>query len=289
MPSVGEILEDAARRFERAGIGSPRLDAELLLAEAMGIDRVRLLARSAEPAPGAALPAFEAFAKLREARKPVAYILGRKEFWSMDLRVNEAVLVPRPETELVVEACLEGSADSPPRVAVDVGTGAGPIALALARELPGTEIHATERSEAALAVARLNAGRLGLAGRIRFHLGDLLEPLSRSRRAGWADLVASNPPYVARGEPVDEEVRLWEPEEAVYGGGTGLEVIERLVPQAAQALAPAGRLVLEISPEREAPLLGLLEATRGWSDVVVKQDLAGRPRVVVARRAEERR
>jgi len=285
VPSVGDILEEAAGRFERRGISSPRLDAELLLAEAMGMDRSRLLARAAEEVPEAALPAFEAFARARESRKPVAYILGRREFWSMELHVSEAVLVPRPETELVVEACLDAPAGETPNLAVDVGTGSGAIALALARELPGTEIHATERSAAALAVARLNAERHDLASRIRFHEGDLLEPILSSGLSGRVGLIASNPPYVASGETVDEEVRLWEPAEAVFGGETGFEVIERLLPQASEALAPGGRLVMEMGPGQEARVVALLESAGAWEEVGVRKDLAGRPRVAMARRS----
>ena len=289
MPTVGAILEEASRRFELRGISSPRLDAEVLLGWALGLDRARLLAHTDEPVDAGAVERFGLMSGLRESRKPVAYILGRKEFWSMELEVNEDVLVPRPETELVVEKSLEllGAApsSSPSPILVDVGTGAGPIALALAHEVRSAEIHATDVSAAALEVARRNASSLGPSSRIRFHLGDLLEPILDAGPPGRIDLVVSNPPYVGIGEQVDEEVRLWEPPAAVYGGASGLEVIERLVPQASRALAPGGHLVLEVSRERVAGLREIIEGAGMWEDFQVSDDLAGLPRVATARRA----
>ncbi len=216
----------------------------------------------------------------REGGTPAQYITGHQEFWGMDLIVTPAVLIPRPETEHVIERVLEcvGRASSPaaPRI-VDVGTGSGCIALALAKEFPGAEIHATDISPAALEIARANAARHQLEARIQFHQTDLLLGLER----GSFNFVVSNPPYVGESEAdeVQLEVRKHEPRNAVFAGATGLEVIERLVPQARESLKPGGWLVMEISGSIAGPVKELLP---GWNDVQVMKDLQGISRVVSA-------
>ena len=222
---------------------------------------------------------------------PAQYITGHQEFWGLDLIVSPAVLIPRPETEHVVETVLElarlgegpesqkrRTGVSAPRI-VDVGTGSGAIAIALAKELPAAEIHATDISPAALEVARANAARHELSSRIKFHEADLFGGLPQ----GWFDFVVSNPPYVGESEEehVQLEVRKFEPRNAVFAGPTGLEVIERLIPQAREALRPGGWLVLEISGTiAEGVELRLL----GWSDVRITDDLQGIARVARARK-----
>ena len=240
----------------------------------------------------------EALAR-RSTGVPAQYITGHQEFWGLDLIVSPAVLIPRPETEHVVEAVLEliskdGSEQSQeqehkPRTGVsapqrlrivDVGTGSGAIALALAKELPTAETHATDISQEALQVARANAARLDLASRIEFHQEDLLTGLPPA----FFDFVVSNPPYVGESEEdsVQLEVRKFEPRNAVFAGPTGLEVIERLIPQAETVLRPGGWLVLEISGT-------IAEAARrrlsGWTDVGLTNDLQGIRRVATARKA----
>ena len=240
----------------------------------------------------------EALAR-RAAGVPAQYITGHQEFWGLDLIVSPAVLIPRPETEHVVEAVLELAArqnqerEQQPRAGapaphglsphelciVDMGTGSGAIALALASELPSAQIQATDISAAALEVARANAARLELASRIEFHHSDLLSGLS----AASFDFVVSNPPYVgdSEEESVQLEVRKFEPRHAVFAGPTGVEVIERLIPQAAGALRPGGWLVFEISGTIAERVRGLLS---NWDEAAIKNDLQGIARVAMARK-----
>ncbi len=197
------------------------------------------------------------------------------------------MLIPRPETEHVVERALALAGERPRPLIVDVGTGAGPIAIALAREVPEAHVHAVDVSAGALAVARQNAERHGVAGRIRFHQGDVLEPVLAEGLGGRIDLVASNPPYVALGESVQVEVLRWEPAVAVFAGERGDEVITRLIGQAGEALKPGGHLVIEISLPRLERIRSLLDAGGCWEEVAVTPDLSGLPRVVSARRGAE--
>ena len=240
----------------------------------------------------------EALAR-RSTGVPAQYITGHQEFWGLDLIVSPAVLIPRPETEHVVEAVVELASradskrsqdrDQQPRTGVsaphglrivDVGTGSGAIALALAKELPSAEIQATDISPEALEVARVNAARHELASRIEFHLTDLLDGLPPPS----FDIVVSNPPYVgdSEEESVQLEVRKFEPRNAVFAGPTGMEVIERLIPQARQALRPGGWLVFEISGTIADRVRGLLSS---WDEVAIRNDLQGIARVAIARKA----
>jgi len=210
---------------------------------------------------------------------PAQYITGHQEFWGMDLLVSPAVLIPRPETEHVVETVIELSQGRAGNIRiVDVGTGSGCIALALAKELPQAEIHATDISPEALEIAEANAARHQLTGRIQFHDTDLLAKLGH----GHFDFVVTNPPYVGESEEdtVQLEVRKFEPRGAVFAGPTGLEVIERLIPQARDVLKPGGWLVMEISGTIAERVRNLLS---GWYNVEVINDLQGIPRVVSAR------
>jgi len=291
MPTIGRLIDDAASRLASAGIASARLDAEVLLARVLGCGRASLLARRDQDAGEEVERAFRPLVARRLEKVPVAYLTGTKEFWSLDFEVGPHVLVPRPETELLVEEGIRrlGGPAGRPRIA-DVGTGAGPIAVALAHEIGAAQVHAIDNSPGALDVARRNAARHGVAARIAFHLGDLLAPVLEAGMAGSFDLVVSNPPYVGFSEPVDDDVRLWEPRDAVYGGRVGDEVIERLIPQAARALRPGGSLLFEISPAREAFARRSLASGAGavfWTEPCTLADLAGLPRVVAARRTGE--
>ncbi len=217
---------------------------------------------------------------------PAQYITGHQEFWGMDLIVSPAVLIPRPETEHVIEAVIAGmkpEAGSRTLEAlriVDVGTGSGAIALALAKEFPHAEIHATDISAPALEIARANASRHQLADRIHFHQTDLLAGLNPP-----FDFVVSNPPYVGESEKdqVQLEVRRFEPCNAVFAGPTGLEVIARLVPQAYTALMPGGWLVMEVSGTIAEAAKRLLT---GWGEIRTIHDLQGIPRVVASRKSD---
>jgi release factor glutamine methyltransferase len=270
--SVREALRAATSALGAAGVGTPRLDAELLLAEATGRSRARLLTGSEEGIPPVTGRRFAEMVRRRLRREPVAYILGRKAFRSLELAVDRRVLIPRPETELLVELALELR----PRRALDMGTGSGAVALAIADELPGCEVVATDTSAAALEVARANAGRLGLAGRVEFVEGMLPgEP-------GELDLVVANLPYVAEAEwgGLEPEVTEWEPREALLAGPDGLDVLRAAIPAAA-AVAPA--LALEAGAGQAQAVSGLLFEA-GFTAVETRADLAGIPRVVWGRR-----
>jgi len=226
----------------------------------------------------------------RATGKPTQYITGHQEFWGLDFEVTPDVLIPRPETEHVVEAVVDLSRHfgSEARAALriaEIGTGSGCIALALASEFPHAEIYATDISHPALEVAARNAVRLGLEGRVRFLEGDLLAPLLDTGLAGTLDFVASNPPYVAQTEldMVQREVREFEPRTAWGGLEHGEQVYARLFPQALEALRPGGHVVVEIGYnmcDRVSALLG-----ESWTATEVRPDLAGIPRVVIARKA----
>jgi release factor glutamine methyltransferase len=265
--SVRDALDSAVIALGAAGCDSPRLDAELLLAHVLGVDRAALITdpeRGLEPDEARA---FMDLAARRREREPVAYLLGSKGFRTIDLAVDARVLVPRPETEHVVEAALELPAGA--RVA-DVGTGSGAIALALKTERPDLEIVATELSPDALAVARANAARLGLD--VELLEGDLLDPV-----AGPLDAVVSNPPYVAAGDVLPRDVGH-EPREALFGGEDGLDVIRRLV----VAARGVPFLAMEVGAG-QAHAVAELVGAEGWPDVSTVRDLAGIERVVVGR------
>jgi len=292
-------LNSAIDRLAAQQVPSPRMNGELLLMFTLDCDRAYLYAHPERELTSDELSRFDAVLARRATGVPAQYITGHQEFWGMDFIVSPAVLIPRPETEHVVEAVLElvSRSDSgqeqeqsqrQPAGApalhelriVDVGTGSGAIALALAKELPAAEIYATDISEAALEVARANAARHELSSRIGFHHTDLLSGLPLES----FDFVISNPPYIGESEKesVQLEVRKFEPHNAVFAGPTGLEVIERLIPQAHAALAPGGWLVFEISGTIAVRVLQLLS---GWEEVALKKDLQGIARVAIARKA----
>jgi release factor glutamine methyltransferase len=270
--TVADALDSAVIALTAAGCDTPRLDAELLLAEALGVGRAALIAdpgRGIGPGPARR---FAELARRRRQREPVAYILGRKGFRTIELEVDGRVLIPRPETEHVVEAALDLHAGA--RVA-DVGTGSGAIALALKAERPDLVVLATEASGGALAVARANARRLGLD--VDMREGDLLDPVD-----GSLDAVLSNPPYVADRDvrALAPEIARYEPAEALLAGADGLTVLRRLIPAA--AARGARLLVLEVGEGQAAAVAGLVRAA-GYPEVEVRRDLAGIERVVVGR------
>src|SRR4051812_5141100 len=272
-------LEHAVGVLTSRDVASPRLAAEVLMMHTLECDRAHLLGHPERMLTGDEANQYHSFVHERANGKPTQYITGHQEFWGLDLLVSEAVLIPRPETEHSVEAVLElAHADSSIKKIIDVGTGSGCIALALAKELADYEIHATDISEVALAIAQDNAGRLNLE-RVQFRQCDLLSGV----KPGSYDLIVSNPPYVGKDEPekVQKIVRDWEPHVAVFGGATGLEIYERFVPQAFDALRPGGWLVMEIGYSIEEPIRNLL---KDWRTVEIKPDLQGIPRVAIAKR-----
>jgi len=274
--SVREALDSAVIAIAAAGSDTPRLDAEVLLADVLGVDRTALFTHPDREVKGPAVRAFQDAVRRRSAgREPAAYITGRRGFRYLDLAVDPRVLVPRPETELLVEIGVERLL-SGARV-VDVGTGSGAIALALAHERPDLEVLATDSSPDALDVARANAARLGLDGAVSFYEGDLLAG------AGAVDAVLSNPPYVAEADraTLAPEITRHEPPGALFAGADGLDVIRRLVPAAAGA--GARLLAIELG-EGQANAVAQLMRAAGYDDVHARRDLAGIERVVVGTR-----
>jgi release factor glutamine methyltransferase len=259
------------------------MNAELLLMFTLSCDRAFLFAHPERELTSDEQASYDAALAERSRGVPAQYITGHQEFWGMDLIVSPAVLIPRPETEHVVEVVLKlplGGAQSEVRI-VDVGTGSGCIALALCKELPKAEIHATDISVPALEIARANAARHQLEKRIHFCHADLLKGLSSN-----FDIVVSNPPYVGESEEdtVQLEVRKFEPRSAVFAGPTGTEVIERLIPQAHFILRPGGWLVMEISGTIADRVPILLEE---WQEVEIIPDLQSIPRVARARKPHD--
>jgi release factor glutamine methyltransferase len=279
-------LASAIASLTTDNVPSPRLNAELLLMFTLNCDRGYLYAHPERELVPEEATRYEAALAERARGIPTQYITGHQEFWGMDLIVTPAVLIPRPETEHLIETVLELIAtahnghDIPPSASLriaDIGTGSGCIALALAKELPEAEIHATDISPEALDVAAANAARHQLESRIQFHQGDLLAGLS-----GAFDFIISNPPYVGEFEEdqVQLEVRKFEPRSAVFAGPTGVEIIAGLVPQARAALKPGGWLVFEISATIAEATKSLLE---DWNEVAITPDLQSIPRVARAR------
>ena len=260
-----------------------RLDSEVLLAHTLGLPRSALITASEEPIDAAAAACFRALIARRAAGEPVAYLVGEREFWSLGLSVNPEVLIPRPETELVVERALALASESWPDgrglAVADLGTGSGAIALALAVSRPDLQITATDRSSPALRVARANAERLNLT-RVEFLEGDWFVPLTQRR----FDLILSNPPYVAAGDPALRALR-YEPQLALSPGPSGLEALEHLIAQAPAHLVSGGWLILEHGADQGAPVATALVAA-GYARVRCHRDLAGRDRVTEAKRKE---
>jgi release factor glutamine methyltransferase len=275
IPTVKELLDAAAARL--APSSTARRDAELLLLRTLGRDRAWLLTHRGAEMAEEQQAQFEAWVARRARQEPVQYLLGEQEFYGLAFKVTPAVLIPRPETEHLVEETLRRVArDSPLRIC-DVGTGSGAIAVALAYALPRAQVTALDVSKAALDVARENAVRQVVADRLRFVESDLLSAVAGEQ----FDVVVANPPYVAEGEELEPQVREWEPHTALFAGRSGLEVYERLIPQANVALAPGGWLLLEIGHDQREALAGLLA---GWDEVEFIKDLQGIPRVAIGRR-----
>lgn len=275
--SVREALQSAIDALAAIGVDEPRLDAELLLGETMGRERAELIAESGAEVPAPAARLFGEMVRRRLRREPVAYILGRKSFRNMELAVDSRVLIPRPETELLVELAIELA----PGSVLDVGTGSGAIALAVADELPECEVTATDTSPAALEVARANAARLGSAGRVRFIEGTLPE--------GSFDLVLANLPYVAERDwpSLQPEVTQWEPREALLAGPDGLDAYRAFIPGCSSHLhryaeQMTGALVVEVG-DGQAEAVGELMREAGFVAIETRRDLAGIERVVAGR------
>jgi release factor glutamine methyltransferase len=298
---VRSALKKGMARLRAAQVPSHTLAAEVLLMHAIGRDRAWLYAHPEELLDAAAAENFFSLIARRAAGEPTQYLTGKQEFWGLEFEVTPAVLIPRPETEHVVEVALERlgprgikinmktGEPSPPLRIADVGTGSGCLAVALAHELPHAEIFATDISSAALEVASRNALRRKVADRVHFLEGDLLAavrtPASETSNPPF-DLIVSNPPYVARdeSETLAREVLDHEPHTALFGGPEGVEIYARLIEQAGSLLHTRGILVLELGYNSADRVRAMLAAERRWVNISITNDLAGIPRVLAAER-----
>jgi release factor glutamine methyltransferase len=275
-----ETLNRAAESLAAAGVDSARLDAELLMAAAFNCERTDVIAGAIENSDEAMLR-FEELVGRRVAREPLAYIVGKKEFFSLELEVSASVLIPRPETEVLVGAALETASRGPTRTILDIGTGSGAIALAIAAGLPQARVVATDVSAAALEVARRNAALLELGERIEFYEGDCWAAVPASM---IFDLVVSNPPYIEDSEldRLQPEVSNFEPRVALAGGEDGLDFYRKLSARVREFLKPGGELMVEIGDGQAAAVAELFRGCAA-ADIAVINDFAGRARVVRAR------
>ncbi|MFN7915959.1 MAG: peptide chain release factor N(5)-glutamine methyltransferase [Vicinamibacterales bacterium] len=285
MPTeINALVADARRRLRAAGIqrDEAALDARLLAQHVLGWDAARLLTHGDEPATAAFQQAFEAFVARRIGREPLAYITGTREFWNLAIEVTPAVLIPRPETELLLEAALEHFDRSLALRIVDICTGSGCVAVGLAREFPKATLTASDISADALDVARRNVAKHGLASRIRCIEADLLAGL-----AGPFDLIVANPPYIPAGEEktLQPEVRDFEPAGALFAGADGLRIISRLVLDAVPALAPEGLLIFEFGAGQDVAVEQLIDDVPALTLLEVKHDLQDIPRAAVVQKA----
>ncbi|HYL59509.1 MAG TPA: peptide chain release factor N(5)-glutamine methyltransferase [Candidatus Acidoferrales bacterium] len=286
--SMSRALEDAGSRLVAAGVESARLDAELLLAAALGVTRTAMLTERAALSDDA-LKRFESMLARRERREPVAYILGHKEFYSLDFEVSSAVLIPRPETEMLVSAALESMARlRAPRV-LDLGTGSGAIAIAIAVNSPNAQVTATDISADALEVARRNATTHRVADRVTLRLADCFDVRDAGAPLGRFDLIAANPPYIDDGAVAGlmADVRDYEPRVALSGGGgagaDGLEFYRRIAAGAQGHLEAEGEVIVEVGAAQSRDVVGIFERA-GLNPLAVIDDLAGLHRVVRAAR-----
>jgi release factor glutamine methyltransferase len=286
--TIGRLLTWTTDFLRDKGAESPRLDAEVLLAHARGCKRIELYTAFEDPASDELRERFRGLVKERAAGKPVAYLVGQREFFSLPFEVTPDVLIPRPETELVVVRALDlakaAGKEAELQIA-DVGTGSGILAVCLAKHLPRARVTAIDVSPAALAVARRNAARHGVAERMVFVEGDLFAAVDPQQQF---DLVVSNPPYIATAElaTLADDVRQYEPIGALDGGAQGTHIIERLLPQAAVRLRPGAWLLMEISPSIAERVEQLVDATAGLARNATLKDVAGLARVVQAQREE---
>lgn len=302
-PDIRAALKEAMGRLRAARVPSHTLAAELLLMHALGCDRTWLYTHAEDLLEPMAREKYFALVARRASGEPTQYLTGKQEFWALEFEVTPDVLIPRPETEHVVEVALERlgprgikihlqtGAPSPPLRIADVGTGSGSLAIALAHELPHAAILATDISAPALAVAARNAARHAVADRIRFIHTDLLESVLYESRvtshvSRLFDLIVSNPPYVAgnEAEQLPREVRDHEPPGALFPGPTGVEIYARLIEQAGSLLRPGGILVLELGYDSAKHVRANFTSQNGWTNVSLTNDLAGIPRVIAAER-----
>ena len=281
---ISLILEQAEAKLAAADIETARLDAQLLLADAAHVDRTVLLAGSIDLSPEI-LARFDAMLQRRIAHEPIAYIIGHREFYSLEFEVNRDVLIPRPHTETLIDAALAFIAKRPSARVLDIGTGPGSVAIAIAANAPGVEVVATDISDAALTVARRNAARNQVSDRIKFVRADLFEPRDSGPALGQFDIIVSNPPYIVDDEvaSLEADVRDFEPHLALKSGQDGLDFFRRIIAQVKAHLLPDSLLALEVGAGQDSAVAEILSGADLHPAGVIN-DLDGIPRVVTARR-----
>ena len=287
--NIKQLLDWTTDFFSKSTIGNARLEAEVLLAEALDCQRIELYTRFDEQPPAEQLTEFRAWVKRRAAGEPVAYLAGHREFYSLRFQVDSNVLIPRPETEHLVVAAVEftKSLTCDPIRIIDVGTGSGCIAVTLATLIENCKIAATDISEPALEIAKSNATNHGVDSKIHFFTGDLLDALPAGSKP--VHLIVSNPPYIGEREisTVDDQVKNHEPDIALFSGPDGTEIIQRLVDDAAQLLLPNGALMFETSPIIMDRCVNFVKNNPAYSGVRVIKDYSGHDRMVVATKTDE--
>lgn len=287
--TIKQLLDWTSDFFSKSTIGNARLEAEVLLAEALDCQRIQLYTRFDEQPPAQQLTEFRDWVKRRAAGEPVAYLAGHREFYSLRFHVDSNVLIPRPETEHLVVAAVEfaKNLNSDPIRIIDVGTGSGCIAVTLATLIENCKIAATDISEPALEIAKSNAAHHAVESKMHFFAGDLLDALPPG--SSPVHLIVSNPPYIGKLEisTVDDQVKNHEPDIALFSGDHGTEIIQRLVNDAAQFLLPQGALMFETSPIIMDRCVDLVRNHQAYSEVRVIKDYSGHDRIVVATRTDQ--
>lgn len=284
--TIIETINRAATRLSAHKVDNSRWDAELLLCHVLGRDRAWLLAHIQDAIDDQSLRLYERTIDRRAVREPLQYITGKQEFFGLPFKVNADVLIPRPETEFVVEAALKAVSMTISPVIIDVCTGSGCIAISLAKELLNAQVFATDRSEQALGIARENARMNLVADRIRFLFGDLFMPIKELDLHGKVDVVVANPPYIPMGDlaALQPEVRDFEPEMALIAGPQGTEIGTAIIEQAPAFLKQGGTLIMEMGMGQTAALSSIVNNTGNYRPLEIVKDLAGIERVIVARK-----
>jgi len=284
--TIKGLIDWATDYLQKYKVNAPRLSADLMLAQVLDLSRLDLYLRFDQPLGKKDLGLFKALLLRRRSQEPLAYILGRREFYGLEFRVGKGVLIPRPETELLVEEGLRALAGLESPRALDMCTGCGAVALALAAKDPRVRVMATDVSEAALAFARANAERLELSGRVTWLLGDMFAPVAAM--GGFFDLITANPPYVAEAQWADlpPEVREYEPRQALWGGADGLDMIRQIIAGCGAFLRPQGWLILEMGQGQAETAAALAEDARIFERVSTLPDLSGILRVLSCQRKD---
>jgi len=284
--TLNQAIRVAAEKLSQAGVATARLDAEVLLSHILNRDRAWLITHIHDALDAGNSALFDDAIVRRAKREPLQHIIGKQEFWGLDFIVTPDVLIPRPETELVVESAVKTGRDITAPVIIDLCTGSGCIAISLATALPAARFFAVDISERALAIARENARGHGVSDRVRFLEGDLFGPLDELDIRGRVDMIVSNPPYVRSAEldALQAEVRDYEPETALIAGPEGTEVHQRIISSAPEYLRQHGTLIMEMGIGQAEALAGMFKTSDAYNSVEILKDLAGIDRVIVAQR-----